>query len=36
MSFRDTDGVLGLSDKENKMCKGMENQFMNIKTRKGG
>jgi hypothetical protein len=34
MSFKDTDGVPGLSEKENKMCKSMENQFMGGKKRK--
>jgi hypothetical protein len=33
-SSRDTDGVPGLSEKENKMCKSMEKQFMKIKKRK--
>jgi hypothetical protein len=33
-SFRDTDGVPGLSEKKNKMCKSMENQFIKIKKRK--
>jgi hypothetical protein len=34
MSSRDIDGVPGLSEKENKMCKSMENQFMKSKKRK--